>query len=91
MYETWLKLSRICAEHFPHFSFLPEKKRISETRQGHWVVDDYLLKLRREDKESGQVSILCANEARDWLQELEQQVEAPRFSLANLKAHALAA
>jgi hypothetical protein len=54
-------------------------------------VDDYLLKLRREDRNSGEVSILGVNEARDWLGELENEVEAPELSLANLKAHAMVA
>ncbi len=91
MYETWLKLTRICAEHYPQFAFLPEKKHIAKARQGNWVVDDYLLKLRREDRNSGEVSILGVNEARDWLGELENEVEAPELSLANLKAHAMVA
>jgi len=86
MYETFMKLRRICRQHYPYFRLVPERKKVSESRQGHWVVDDYLLKIRRQNTDDGGLKIICAQEARDWLTELQRMGDAPmRGKRAELK------
>ena len=91
MYRIWLELKGICAEKFPHYVVKPEKKKVSGYREGHWVIDEYLLTLRREDKRSGKATKMGCMDAKEWLHELVADEETPRVSLENLKAYALAA
>ncbi len=86
MYETFMKLCRICHQRYPYFRLVPERKKVSESRQGHWVVDDYLLKIRRQNTDDGGLKIICAQEARDWLTELQRMGDGPmRGKRADLK------
>jgi len=91
MYGIWLELKDICAERFPHFSVTPEKKKLATHREGHSVIDEYLVTLRREDARSGKVDKLGSASAKEWLYELAADSESKRFSLEDLKALALAA
>lgn len=91
MYRIWLELRDICAEKFPHYVVRPDKKKISGYREGHNVIDEYLLSLCRKDKRNGKVTRMGRESSRDWLQELTEDQDSPRFSLETLKAFAMAA
>jgi len=91
MYRTWLELRAICAENHPHYSVKPQKKKLAGYREGHTVVDEYLLTLRRKDKRNGKITKLGREDSMDWLRELSKDQETPRFSLDHLKAFAKAA
>ena len=91
MYNAWLALKEVCAEKRLRYHLSPEKKRISRYREGHWVVDEFLLTLRCEDASSGHVRTLGAVDARDWLVDLTAGGKAPHFGMERLIAHALAA
>ncbi len=80
MYETYIKLRGICKEHYPHFHLMPERTKVSEAHHGHGVVDDYLLTIRRENKDNGRPRFMCALEARDWLAELEEVVGLSEYT-----------
>lgn len=71
-YDTYLKLKAICEEWYPFYRLIPERKLTSQTRQGQWLVDDYLLSIRRLDTENGGVKVLCPKEAENWLDQLRQ-------------------
>ncbi len=80
MYETYMKLQGICREHYPHFHLMPERMKVSETHHGHGVVDDYLLTIRRENKDNGGLRLMCAQEARAWLTELENALGLSEYT-----------
>jgi hypothetical protein len=91
LFNTWLALKEACAEKHPRYVLSPEKKKISRYREGHWVIDEYLLALRCEDRDSGKVKTMGGLDAKDWLVDLTAGEEPPRFGLERLKARALAA
>lgn len=91
MYRIWLQLRDICAEKLPHCVVTAEKKKVSGYREGHDVIDEYLLTLRLEDQRSGEVTRMGCMGAKNWLQELAVDEEQPRLSLEHLKAYAMAA
>lgn len=91
MYNTWLALREICAEKHPQYVLSPEKKKISRYREGHWVTNEYLLALRCEDRNSGNVRTIGGLDATDWLVDLTDGLEKPRCGFERLRAHARAA
>jgi hypothetical protein len=72
LYDTWVALQKICREELPHLAVVPERRKVGETCDGHWVVEEYLSTLRRQDRRSGETRVLGAAEARDWLAELDR-------------------
>ncbi len=85
--KTFFEIKKLCKREFPHLSVRPERKPLSQTRQGNWLVDDYLLKIRVENEKNNSVKLLSAQEVADWLEELEaEKPESGRkLNLANLK------
>ncbi len=90
MYRFWWLLNRICAEKYPHYRLIPEKKRLSETREGHWCSEYFLLTLRRTDRNTGETRILGAKDVANWAEELGVDVQSEEFALEQLRYHALA-
>ena len=91
LFNTWLALREACAQKHPRLILSPEKKKISRYREGHWVIDEYLLALRCEDRDSGDIRTIGALDAKDWLVDLTAGEGPSRFGLERLKARALAA
>lgn len=89
-YATWLALKDLCAEKHPQYSLFPERKCISETRDGSWRTEEFLLTLRRLDREAGSIRVMSAKETADWLHDLRDDSDTVDTDLNFLKANALA-
>jgi len=89
MYRVWLVLTRLCRERQLACDIVPVRTKVSDTLQGNWRAEDYLLTLKCRDSVGDSTTSLGLSEAKEWMRELGGSARYEKMDLQSLKSNAL--